>query len=624
MHTLDLLRTPKEVIPLLRGPLSAASLDVETSGLRPYHDSIVVLTLALWREQQLHVAVLHWPGGTRTLPAELCRALEEARVAWIGHNIAAFDSLFLAAAGVDVSKMQTIDTFINAAVLLSGVRFDTIGRAVSAGLQHELQRRLGVTLPEDKSAKQRQKWVDKPFLTADDLEYCVGDVVYLPALLRAQWEQASVRQRHALRLEREVASMLTQVSMHGLPVDRGAMERKEQEYRQAMEGPAARLQQLLPNCNPNYSVGVRQRINEKYGLELTSVNRDMRLTAMLEHHSWAEVAEALNEYQAARATAQLLASKHIAADGRIHGKYSGVGARSARMSSSGPNMQQFPRSCREIFVAPAGFLFVIADFEQIEVAVAAIVAADADLMEAVKTGDVYSGIAAKMFNLDMASLSPEEFAQYRATAKIIVLGSQYGGSPRVLQREFRKRGRAISYDEAKGYQDQLFGTFKGLDRMRRQAMERAKSAQRRNCPLALELASGMQRIYLPSEVRGPSLLATRVSSLAAIGLKLGLCLVKEAGLLPRVCACVHDELLLLVPEAEADVVKEQVKALMTEGMLRVVPEAHVSVDVKIQHTWSKSGDPEPDVSPDDDPERPSDPLEDDDDDDDPLHDLPVL
>jgi hypothetical protein len=60
-------------------------------------------------------------------------------------------------------------------------------------------------------------------------------------------------------------------------------------------------------------------------------------------------------------------------------------------------MQQYPRACRSIFAAPAGSLFGILDFQQIEVALAAIVADDRDLMEAVATGDVYSAMAAKVF-----------------------------------------------------------------------------------------------------------------------------------------------------------------------------------------------------------------------------------
>jgi ribonuclease D len=208
----------EEVIPLLRGPLEAAALDLETSGLRPYHDSIVVLSLALWRAGTPTYAVLHFPGGTSTLPPELSRALEEARVTWVWHNGAAFDALFLAAAGVDVTKMRSIDTYINAVVLLGGVRVDTQGKGVSAGLDQELRRRLDVRLPETKKGKQREKWAEKAYLGRDDVDYAVADVCYLPALARAQWEKATYRQKHAMRLEQEVATMLTQVSMHGLPI----------------------------------------------------------------------------------------------------------------------------------------------------------------------------------------------------------------------------------------------------------------------------------------------------------------------------------------------------------------------------------------------------------------------
>jgi DNA polymerase I-like protein with 3'-5' exonuclease and polymerase domains len=207
-----------------------------------------------------------------------------------------------------------------------------------------------------------------------------------------------------------------------------------------------------------------------------------------------------------------------------------------------------------------------------------------------------------MFGVVMEDLPPEERDALRATAKIIMLGSQYGGSPKVLQREMRKHKRTISLEEAERFQTQLFDTFKGLARMRDRANAVAEEARRKRSPIALELASGMQRIYLPDEVSGPSLLATRISSLAAIGLKIGLGLVKDAGLLRYVVACVHDELLLLAPEPIITHVVDQVHAAMTEGMRRVCPEARIVVESKKQHTWDKLGDPAVDVVPDDHPD----------------------
>ena len=89
-----------------------------------------------------------------------------------------------------------------------------------------------------------------------------------------------------------------------------------------------------------------------------------------------------------------------------------------------------------------------------------------------------------------------------------------------------------------------------------------------------------------------------------LGLKIGLGLVKDAGLLHYVVACVHDELLLLAPESIITHVVDQVHAAMAEGMRRVCPEARIVVESKIQHTWDKLGDPSVDVVPDDTPDGP--------------------
>jgi DNA polymerase I-like protein with 3'-5' exonuclease and polymerase domains len=225
-----------------------------------------------------------------------------------------------------------------------------------------VERRLDIRLPADKKRRQRQKWGDRLWLDEQDVAYCVRDVLYLGPLAVVQWACATPGQRHALRLEQELADVMTRISINGLPVDRSHLVAAKARYQAQMQEARERLRAILGNVNPNAFAQVRAAINARYGTSLTSVDKDSRLEAMLAGVPWAEAAEPYHAYQAAQALERLCKPEQIADDGRIHGLYEQLGARSGRMSARKPNTQQIPRAIRRAFVAPAGYVVISIDF----------------------------------------------------------------------------------------------------------------------------------------------------------------------------------------------------------------------------------------------------------------------
>ncbi len=102
------------------------------------------------------------------------------------------------------------------------------------------------------------------------------------------------------------------------------------------------------------------------------------------------------------------------------------------MSSSSPNMQNIPRdkAFRGLFRAPEGRAFVIADYSQMELRVAAIMAGEKSLLEAYREGRDTHALTAAM----LLGITPDEVTKdQRQLAKAVNFGLLYGQGAKGLQ-----------------------------------------------------------------------------------------------------------------------------------------------------------------------------------------------
>jgi DNA polymerase I-like protein with 3'-5' exonuclease and polymerase domains len=123
--------------------------------------------------------------------------------------------------------------------------------------------------------------------------------------------------------------------------------------------------------------------------------------------------------------ATVLALLEAANAGRIMGRFNPLGAVSGRFSSSGPNLQNIPRgSLRECFVASnLGHRLVIADFSQMELRAAAVIAGDQAMIRAFRAGlDLHVQTAAAVLRKESGTVSKSD----RQLAKAVNFGFLYG------------------------------------------------------------------------------------------------------------------------------------------------------------------------------------------------------
>ncbi len=140
------------------------------------------------------------------------------------------------------------------------------------------------------------------------------------------------------------------------------------------------------------------------------------------------------------------------------------GLRTGRLSSSGPNLMQIParteegRKLRNLFVPRGGRTFVVADYSQIELRVAAHFSHDPVLVRAFKSGEDVHDATAK-------ALGVERF--YGKTGNFLLA---FGGF-------YKRLMDSLSIDEkaAKDFYEQYWQTFKILKLWKERAVELARA-----------------------------------------------------------------------------------------------------------------------------------------------------
>ncbi len=116
----------------------------------------------------------------------------------------------------------------------------------------------------------------------------------------------------------------------------------------------------------------------------------------------------------------------VMVDGRVHPTLRTIGAVTGRMSSSGPNFQNFGKKAvemREIVIPDPGNVFVAADFDQIELRVIAALANVRSMIQTILDGEDLHDLTAALASVE------------RQLAKIVNFLIVYGGGAKALQEQ---------------------------------------------------------------------------------------------------------------------------------------------------------------------------------------------
>ena len=150
----------------------------------------------------------------------------------------------------------------------------------------------------------------------------------------------------------------------------------------------------------------------------------------------------------------------IKEDGRIHTTFNQTITATGRISSTEPNLQNIPmrlelgRKIRKVFVPRKDYIFIDADYSQIELRLLAHMSGDNMLIEAYKMdSDIHRITASNVFHIPMNEVTDLQ----RRNAKAVNFGIVYGISSFGLSQDL-----SISRKEAADYIKKYFETYPGV------------------------------------------------------------------------------------------------------------------------------------------------------------------
>ncbi len=251
---------------------------------------------------------------------------------------------------------------------------------------------------------------------------------------------------------------------------------------------------------------------------------------------------------------------------RIHSFFHQTITATGRISSTEPNLQNIPtrfelgKRVRKVFKPENGYVYVDADYSQIELRVLASISGDKHMIEAFKEGqDIHKQAASKVFKTPIDEVTKEQ----RSNAKAVNFGIVYGISDFGLAEQL-----GIGRKQAKAYIDEYLTQYSGIKKFMDNIKEEAKENgyvetifhRRRYIP---ELKSNN---YMVRQFGARAAMNTPIQGTAADIMKIAMIKVfneiKKRNLKSKIVLQVHDEMMIEAPIEE----KEEIKKIIADCM----------------------------------------------------------
>lgn len=399
-----------------------------------------------------------------------------------------------------------------------------------------------------------------------------------------------------LKIEMPLIEILAKMEERGIKVDKAALEdflkdikKKRKEIQEEI------YQEVGERFNMNSSQQLSQILFEKMNLPPLkrtktgySTNEEVLQTLSLLHPFVTKILEYRRLFKLESTYIRPFPELINPATGRIHTSFNQTVTATGRLSSSEPNLQNIPirnklgQRLRRAFIPENGYVFLSADYSQVELRLLAHLSQDSNLKRAfAKNEDIHRETAAEIFGVLPLKVTP----QMRRQAKVVNFGIIYGISAYGLSRDL-----GISQKEAEDYIEKYFDRYPKvkdyIEKTLREARERqyvtTLLGRKRRLPginsrnkRTREFA---QRTAMNTPVQGG---AADLIKLAMINLDRRF---KKEGLGAYIILQIHDELLLEVPEAEIDQTRKIVKEEMERAMKLSVP---LVVETKVGKNWGE-------------------------------------
>ena len=271
---------------------------------------------------------------------------------------------------------------------------------------------------------------------------------------------------------------------------------------------------------------------------------------------------------------------------RIHSYFHQTVTATGRISSTEPNLQNIPtrielgKRLRKVFKPKDGYVFIDADYSQIELRVLAHISQDEHMLEAFRNGeDIHKQAASKVLGIPIEVVTKEQ----RSDAKAVNFGIVYGISDFGLASQL-----GITRKKAKEYIEQYLQKYNGIDKFMKNTVEDAKEKG------YVETLYGRRRYidelksnnYMVREFGKRASMNTPIQVTAEDIMKIAMVNldkeIEKINIDAAIVLQVHDELILEVKKECKEEAKNLLKKCMEEAVTLSIP---LEVEVSEADNW---------------------------------------
>ena len=394
-------------------------------------------------------------------------------------------------------------------------------------------------------------------------------------------------------IEFPLAQVLADMTRIGMLVDRDGIDQFGVKLRSELEQVLTRIHMETGSAsfNPNSTKQLGEMLFVTMGLPHGKKTQrgwstDAETLEALRDYPLVEDILQYRAYQKLNSTYVEGQLKDIGEDGRIHTTFNQTEARTGRLSSDNPNLQNIPirtelgSQLRAYFIAKPGCVLVDADYSQIELRILAHVTGDEHMQQAFRSGqDIHRSTAARIYGIPQGEVTP----RVRSGAKAINFGIMYGKGAYSLSKDI-----GVTVKEADAFLKNYLAAFPSVSSYMDKTIADARAngyvstlfGRRRALP---ELNSNSHNIRASGERMARN---TPIQGTAADVIKLAMVRVwkrlRDEKMESRLILTVHDELIVEAPEAEAEKAAQILREEMEGCVHYAVP---LSTDVHTGKNW---------------------------------------
>ncbi len=595
----------------------AISFDVETTGLDKMTANIVGLCLSVDSPVSYYIPVGHlaqveqnlegqmslFAGEAELSPGQLPLqtvlsavrpAMTDPDIPKVAHN-AKYDYTILDRHGLRVSPI-TFDTMIGEWLTNPATKYK--------GLKDLARHRLGIEMTEISeligTGRSQKTFAEVPI--EDAAPYGAADAdITLRLVEPLQVEIKAKNQEEILQLEMPLVGVLSAMEQAGVKLDVDFFRATSQQLSRQLSELETKIYEI---AGEPFNINSTQQLSDILFKRLGLPHEGLRRTKSGHYSTAASVLESLKEADTTGIVKAIttyrelgkLKSTYVDAlpemvnpqTGRIHTSFNQTGAITGRIASNSPNLQNIPirsevgQQIRRGFVTDPGWLFLAADYSQVELRVLAHISQDKALIEAfLQDQDIHSTTAAAVYNVPVDQVT---FNQ-RRFAKAVNFGLIYGMGPYRLARDSE-----FTLAEAENYINEYFENFPGIRRYLDKTKETARQqgyvetlmGRRRYFPIFKMPASGSNRQAMMRAEREAVNHPIQGTAADIIKIAMQQLHMALANYRARMVLQVHDELVLEAPQEELAQVKPLVVDIMSSALALEVP---LKVDASTGTNW---------------------------------------